>query len=84
MIVEPDCILANSAYISCAQGAYQTSLDHHGSGCTLASAIAALLAKGLEVEQAVRQAQEYAWKSLAAGFKPGRGQAIPDRFFASR
>jgi hydroxymethylpyrimidine/phosphomethylpyrimidine kinase len=58
--------------------------DYHGSGCTLASAIAALLAKGLEVEQAVRQAQEYAWKSLAAGFKPGRGQAIPDRFFASR
>ena len=57
---------------------------YHGSGCTLASAIAALLAKGLAVEQAVRQAQEYTWQSLAAGFSPGRGQAIPDRFFASR
>ena len=58
--------------------------SYHGSGCTLASALAALLAKGLEVETAIRQAQEYTWKSLAAGFSPGRGQAIPDRFFADR
>ena len=56
----------------------------HGSGCTLASALAALLARGLETERAVRQAQEYTWKSLAAGFSPGRGQAIPDRFFGTR
>jgi hydroxymethylpyrimidine/phosphomethylpyrimidine kinase len=58
--------------------------SYHGSGCTLASAIGALLAKGIPVEQAVRQAQEYTWKSLAAGFSPGHGQAIPDRFFGSR
>ena len=56
----------------------------HGSGCTLASAIAALLARGMALEQAVRQAQEYTWKSLAAGFSPGHGQAIPDRFFDRR
>lgn len=58
--------------------------SYHGSGCTLASAIAALLAKGLAVERAVHEAQEYTWKSLAAGFSPGRGQVIPDRFFGSR
>lgn len=58
--------------------------SYHGSGCTLASALAALLAKGLDVERAVRQAQEYTWKSLAAGFNPGSGQAIPDRFFETR
>lgn len=58
--------------------------NYHGSGCTLASAIAALLAKGLAVDQAVRRAQEYTWKSLAAGYSPGHGQAIPDRFFSSR
>ena len=56
----------------------------HGSGCTLASAIAALLARGMAVEQAVRQAQEYTWKALEAGFSPGHGQAIPDRFFGQR
>ena len=58
--------------------------SYHGSGCTLASALAALLAKGLAVEQAVGQAQEYTWKSLAGGFSPGHGQSIPDRFFESR
>ena len=58
--------------------------SYHGSGCTLASAIAALLARGMAVEQAVHQAQEYTWKSLAAGFSPGHGQAIPDRFFKQR
>ena len=58
--------------------------SYHGSGCTLASAIAALLAKGAEVEGAVQQAQEFTWKSLVAGFSPGHGQAIPDRFFESR
>ncbi len=56
----------------------------HGSGCTLASAIAALLARGVPLEQAVRQAQDYTWKSLAAGYSPGHGQAIPDRFFDHR
>jgi hydroxymethylpyrimidine/phosphomethylpyrimidine kinase len=58
--------------------------NHHGSGCTLASAIAALLAGGVALERAVQQAQEYTWKSLRAGFSPGHGQAIPDRFFRSR
>jgi hydroxymethylpyrimidine/phosphomethylpyrimidine kinase len=58
--------------------------SYHGSGCTLASAIAAMLANGLEVAEAVREAQEYAWHSLASGFRPGMGQHIPDRFFWAR
>ncbi len=58
--------------------------SYHGSGCTLASAIAAQLAMGVEVGQAVRNAQEYTWHSLAHGFRPGMGQHIPDRFFWAR
>lgn len=54
--------------------------SYHGSGCTLASAIAAQLARGMSVEQAVWAAQEYTWQALAAGFRPGRGQFIPNRF----
>ena len=57
---------------------------YHGSGCTLASAIAATLANGLDMAEAVREAQEYTWQSLAAGFRPGMGQLIPDRFFWAR
>lgn len=58
--------------------------SYHGSGCTLASAVAAGLAHGLPVGDASREAQEYTWQTLAAGFRPGMGQFIPDRFFWAR
>jgi len=58
--------------------------SYHGSGCTLASAIAATLANGLDLPEAVREAQEYTWQALAGGFRPGMGQHIPDRFFWAR
>ncbi|MGH8557659.1 MAG: bifunctional hydroxymethylpyrimidine kinase/phosphomethylpyrimidine kinase [Methylococcales bacterium] len=51
----------------------------HGSGCTLASAIAALLARGFEPLAAISEAQKFTWKALQAGFRPGKGQNIPDR-----
>lgn len=56
----------------------------HGSGCTLASAVAARLASGAEIEEAVRDAQEYTWHTLASGFPAGMGQFIPDRLFWAR
>lgn len=57
--------------------------SYHGSGCTLASALAAELAKGLEPAEAAQAAQRFTWESLAAGFKPGSGQHMPNRFFRS-
>lgn len=56
----------------------------HGSGCTLASAIAANIANGLDIAEAVRDAQDYTWQALASGFRPGMGQLLPDRFFWAR
>jgi hydroxymethylpyrimidine/phosphomethylpyrimidine kinase len=58
--------------------------SYHGSGCTLASALAATIANGLDIEDAVRDAQEYAWQTLKAAFHPGMGQFIPDRLFWAR
>ena len=58
--------------------------SYHGSGCTLASAIAGYLASGASIEDAVRDAQDYTWQTLAKGFRPGRGQFIPDRFYRTR
>jgi hydroxymethylpyrimidine/phosphomethylpyrimidine kinase len=55
--------------------------SYHGSGCTLASAIAATIANGLEIAEAVKDAQEYTWQTLKAAFRPGMGQHIPDRMF---
>ncbi|MGW4199913.1 bifunctional hydroxymethylpyrimidine kinase/phosphomethylpyrimidine kinase [Streptomyces sp. NPDC004726] len=45
----------------------------HGTGCTLASAIAAGLAKGLGVPEAVQEAKEYVTGAIAAGFALGEG-----------
>jgi hydroxymethylpyrimidine/phosphomethylpyrimidine kinase len=58
--------------------------SYHGSGCTLAAAIAATVANGLEVSEAVKDAQEYTWQTLKAAFRPGMGQHIPDRLFWAR
>ena len=61
-------------------------LEHtyHGSGCTLASAIAASLANGLSITDSVLEAQDYTWHTLQAGFRPGMGQYIPNRLFWAR
>ncbi len=55
--------------------------SYHGSGCTLASAIAASMANGLSVNESVYAAQEYTWHTLDASFRPGMGQNIPNRLF---
>ncbi len=55
--------------------------SYHGSGCTLASAIAALIAHGLDPFTAITEAQEFTWNSLAAAYKPGLGQYNPNRLF---
>lgn len=58
-------------------------LEHtyHGSGCTLASAVAASLAHGSSMSDSVSEAQDFTWQALRAGFRPGMGQHLPDRFF---
>jgi hydroxymethylpyrimidine/phosphomethylpyrimidine kinase len=58
--------------------------SYHGSGCTLTSAIAACMAHGLTMEEAIQEAQEYTWQTLKNGFRPGMGQFIPDRMFWAR
>ncbi len=55
--------------------------SYHGSGCTLASAIAATLAYGQNVPDAVREAQNFTYETLKAAFRPGMGQYLPERFF---
>ena len=39
---------------------------------------------GVNIADAVMGAQEFTWRTLAAGFRPGMGQFIPDRLFWSR
>jgi len=53
--------------------------EFHGSGCTLASALAALLARGEALTQAAVKAQDYTWHSLEKALKLTEGQLLPLR-----
>jgi hydroxymethylpyrimidine/phosphomethylpyrimidine kinase len=53
--------------------------EYHGSGCTLASALAGGLALGLEVTEACLQAQQLTWQALDRAYALGRGQWLPRR-----
>ncbi len=55
--------------------------EYHGSGCTLASAIAARLAVGQGMEQAVADAQDFTWNSLKRSLRTGLGQLTPNRLW---
>ena len=56
----------------------------HGSGCTLAAAVAAGLARGAAPRTAVIEAQQYTHDALSNGYRIGAGQLIPDRLHRVR
>lgn len=51
----------------------------HGSGCTLAAAIAGLLAQGHTLSEAIDGAQRFTQRALEQAFSIGPGQRIPQR-----
>lgn len=53
----------------------------HGTGCTLSSAIAANLAKGMRIEEAVRESKEYITLAIKHGFKIGHGVGPTNHFY---
>jgi len=55
---------------------------YHGSGCTLASAIAAYLALGHSIVDAIENAQAFTFASLRRAYQLNDGQALPHRLFS--
>lgn len=55
--------------------------EYHGSGCTLAATLAALMALGLDPLSASREAQNFTWQSLDHAYRLGMGQLLPNRLF---
>ena len=53
--------------------------EYHGTGCTLAAAIAAGRAMGLSPRAAISQAQNYVHRALLHALTVGQGQRVPDR-----
>ncbi|MDB6163663.1 MAG: thiD [Xanthomonadaceae bacterium] len=59
-------------------------VNAHGTGCTLASAIAANLCRGEELFSACRLAGDYVFAALLAGYRPGQGDVLVLDHFAAR
>ncbi len=53
--------------------------EYHGTGCTLAAAIAAGRASGLSQRAAISQAQNYVHRAILHALEVGKGQPVPDR-----
>ncbi len=57
--------------------------NNHGTGCTLSSAIASYMARGCNIEEAVRRAKNYVSEAIKAGsaYSIGRGHGPVHHFF---
>lgn len=56
----------------------------HGTGCTLSSALASGLARGMDIPRAVRFAKDYVAGALASGLDLGRGSGPVDHMWMYR
>lgn len=55
-----------------------------GTGSTISATVAAMLANGLDVPEAILEAQEFVVASIAHAQRLGMGKLIPDRYFWAR
>lgn len=74
-------ILASPQAVICNEKFPRHAESFVGAGDTLSAALTALLASGSELPGACAQAWSYLDGCLGGGFRPGMGQALPDRLF---
>lgn len=73
-------ILCDSSGISVYESEFISGVNNHGSGCTLASAIAAATAKGEALPQAVQTAKNYIEKTLREKVSLGEHVLVMNHF----
>ena len=73
LAAEPVDILSGDGQVLRFPGERVVSAHTHGTGCTMASAIAVGLATGLEVPAAVGQAKDYLTEAIRTGYPLGTG-----------
>ena len=76
-----DNVLASAQTVLASQKFERFEATFSGAGDTLSAALAALLASGTALPDAVTEALSYLDRSLDSGFRPGMGHVIPDRMF---
>jgi hydroxymethylpyrimidine/phosphomethylpyrimidine kinase len=74
-------VLFDGAEVLTLGGEHIKSENTHGSGCTFASAIAAQLACGRPLREAVLLAKAYVTKAIEKGFSIGKGPGPLDHFY---
>lgn len=77
-----DDLLADGATEQWFRATHIDSRCTHGTGCSLSAAIAAGLAKGLPLVNAVGEAKTFVHSGIAAGYEVGAGHAPINHFFA--
>src|SRR6218665_1435249 len=76
-----DNVLANSQGPITGEKFERFEVSFVGAGDTLSAALAALLSVGAEIHAALGEALSFLDQALDAGFRPGMGNVVPDRFF---
>jgi hydroxymethylpyrimidine/phosphomethylpyrimidine kinase len=71
-------VLASPAGLARFVGRRRSARSTHGAGCTLSAAIAALLAMGRPLDDAIAEAKGYLEAAIAAAPRIGRGVSPPD------
>ncbi|MDR1180052.1 MAG: bifunctional hydroxymethylpyrimidine kinase/phosphomethylpyrimidine kinase [Spirochaetales bacterium] len=79
----PDVLYAEGAFLSL-PGTRIETCNTHGTGCTLSSAIAAGLAKGMDTASAVKAAKQYISDAIEAGarYRIGKGHGPVHHYYA--
>ncbi len=76
-----DNVLCSATDVLCHEKFERLEATFVGAGDTLSATLAALIAAGTELTEAVTEALSYLDRSLEGGFRPGMGHVQPDRLF---
>jgi hydroxymethylpyrimidine/phosphomethylpyrimidine kinase len=76
-----DNVLCSPTAVLCSEKFERFEATFTGAGDTLSAALAALIASGTELTEAVTEALSYLDRCLESGFRPGMGHVLPDRLF---
>jgi hydroxymethylpyrimidine/phosphomethylpyrimidine kinase len=76
-----DNALCSASALMCSEKFERLEATFVGTGDTLSAALAALIAVGTELAEAVTEALSYLDRALEAGVRPGMGHVQPDRLF---
>ena len=74
-------LLYDGRFFRMYKGEYIQTQNTHGTGCTLASAIAAHLAKGKPIADAIEAAKAYTTEAIRRSFTLGKGHGPTDHFY---